>query len=244
MPHGCHTPNEGANSWTVDRHYPGAPGSSGKDHPLSQPHYRTVLGVDIEGSATRSNCDKARIRDAMYDIVGQAFTASGVGIHHRDPFIDRGDGLFTLIYPTDEVPKTLLLSTLVPILSRLLIRHNSGQSEQLRLRVVVHAGEVHYDSRAPFGATLDLAFRLLDAPEVKGALRRTAAPLVLVISGDLYWSVVCHDYEGIDQLAFTPFMDKRIPNVWQHGWLHVPDGEFGRSTGRSTQEWSLERPTA
>jgi hypothetical protein len=49
---------------------------------------------------------------------------------------------------------------------------------------------MHFDSRAPFGEARDVAFRLLDAPELKRTLHRTVAPLALVISVDLYLSVV------------------------------------------------------
>jgi GTP diphosphokinase / guanosine-3',5'-bis(diphosphate) 3'-diphosphatase len=37
-------------------------------------------------------------------------------------------------------------------------------TEARRLRVVLHAGEVHYDGNGCFGEALDIAFRLLDAP--------------------------------------------------------------------------------
>ena len=53
------------------------------------------------------------------------------------------------------------------------------------IRSGLHAGEIHYDSRAPFGEALDVAFRLLDARELKRALRDTSAPLVHVVSNDL-----------------------------------------------------------
>ncbi|MGH3558002.1 MAG: hypothetical protein ACRDTK_11035, partial [Mycobacterium sp.] len=69
----------------------------------------------------------------------------------------------------------------------------------MRVRVVLHAGEVHYDANGCFGEALDVAFRLLDAARVKQALRETPDPLVLVVSGDIYSSVVRHGYDGIDQ---------------------------------------------
>jgi len=48
--------------------------------------------------------------------------------------------------------------------------------------VVVHAGEVHYDDNGCFGEALDVAFRLLDAPRFKKALREAASPLILIVS--------------------------------------------------------------
>ncbi|HEV2783666.1 MAG TPA: hypothetical protein VGX25_30130 [Actinophytocola sp.] len=194
-----------------------------------QPRYRTVLAVDIEGSTTRTNRAKARARDVMYGLVAEAMAASGIGRQHHDPFIDRGDGLLVLIQPADQVPKTLLLSAVIPVLTGLLSLHNGRHPDDpLRLRAVVHAGEVHYDDRAPFGETLDVAFRLLDAAELKRALGHTSAPLVLVISGELYTSVVRHGYDGIDPRSFVPLVGLRVANTWQGGWLQLPGSTQAR----------------
>jgi class 3 adenylate cyclase len=194
---------------------------------ITQPVYRTVLAVDVENSTARNNRAKGLLRHFLYELVAEALALSGIGVGHHDPFIDRGDGLLILIYPCDQVPKTLLLGAFVPALSRLVARHNARHPEApIRLRVVVHAGEVHYDPRAPFGETLDIAFRLLDAPAVKEALRWTTAPLVLVISGEIYRSVVRHRYPGIDPMGFRPMVHLWVADAWQVGWVHVPDGRW------------------
>jgi hypothetical protein len=85
----------------------------------------------------------------------------------------------------------------------------------------MHAGEVHYDANGCFGEALDVAFRLLDAARVKRALRETADPLVLVISGDIYSSVVRHGYDGIDQQAFRPLVRVQVAGRRYPGWVHV-----------------------
>jgi hypothetical protein len=112
----------------------------------------------------------------------------------------------------------------IPALSQLLTDYNTGLPRadwrQLRLRAVVHAGEVHYDANGCFGEALDIAFRLLDAPAVKKALRATTSPLTLVISGDIHRTVVRHGYHGINQHAFRPLVHlagNRYP-----GWIHIP----------------------
>ncbi len=188
-----------------------------------QPCYRTVFGVDVESSTTRNNSAKARMRDAMYALVTDAFARNDINADDHDPLLDSGDGLTALLQATDRVPKTLLLRGVVPALSQLIDEHNArGPADRLRLRAVLHAGEVHYDTRAPFGETLDVAFRLLDSPVTKRALRGTVAPLVLAVSDDIYRSVVRHHYDGIDPLTFTSFMTRRNPATWDSGWLHVP----------------------
>jgi len=117
----------------------------------------------------------------------------------------------------------------IPLLSRLLADYNdslprySQLERQLRIRVVMHAGEVHYDANGCFGEALDVAFRLLDAVRVKRALRATADPLILVISGDIYNSVVRHGYDGIDQQAFHPLVRVQVAGQRFPGWIHLPE---------------------
>jgi hypothetical protein len=185
----------------------------------SRPYYRSILAVDIEDSATRNNSAKAHMRAAMYDLVIEAFALSGLAEHDHDPFTDRGDGILALIHPTDHVPKTVLLDTVVPGLSQLMTLHNlCYPTDGFRLRAVLHAGEVHHDGRAPFGEALDVAFRLLDARETKLALRRSTAPLMLVVSEQIFQTVVRHRYAGIDPLSFSPFDGRAAVR----GWLHAP----------------------
>ena len=180
------------------------------------PCHRTIMAVDIEGSTARTDPVKARLREAMYDIVEKTLDSAGVADRHRDPFIDRGDGLLALIHPADEVPKTLLLNPVVPMLRDLLL----GQG--FRLRAVVHAGEVHYDARGCFGEPLDVAFRLLDSSKLKRRLSHVAEPLVLVVSDDIYFSVVRRGYDGIDNHDYLPAVRVRVAGRSHRGWVHVP----------------------
>jgi class 3 adenylate cyclase len=193
------------------------------------PHYRAILALDIESSTSRPNSIKAELRSKTYELFEVALRRAGIGTSHRDKFIDRGDGILALIHPVDQVPKALLLNRAVPVLSRLLADYNASlprfgyPERQLRIRVVMHAGEVHYDANGCFGEALDVAFRLLDAVRVKRALRETADPLILVISGDIYNSVVRHGYDGIDQQAFHPMVRVHVAGKRFPGWIHLPE---------------------
>ncbi len=115
------------------------------------------------------------------------------------------------------------------MLRRLLTDYNAGLPQhsrlqrQLRMRVVMHAGEVHYDANGCFGEALDVAFRLLDAARVKRALREMADPLILVVSGDIYSSVVRHDYEGIDHEAFHQLVRVNVAGRRYPGWIYLPE---------------------
>lgn len=195
--------------------------------PPCVPLYRSILAVDIERSSTRSNPAKAELRGTLYRLFGAALDEAGVQRGHRDPFTDRGDGILALIHPVDQAPKTHLIGQVIPGLAGLLAAHNSSVRDpqlRLRLRAVLHAGEVHYDDNGCFGEALDIALRLLDAPAVKKALRHTESPLVLVVSDDIFGSLVSHGYDGIDEGSFAPLVRVRVTGRQRSGWLHTPQG--------------------
>lgn len=151
------------------------------------PRHRAIIALDIEQSTIRPDSVKAELRRTIYDMFDQALRSAGICRRHRDRFIDRGDGLLALIHPVDQAPKALLLNRTIPALSKLLADYNATVSyadrpyRQLRIRAVVHAGEVHYDTNGCFGEALDIAFRLLDAPSVKKTLRTATGPLTPMV---------------------------------------------------------------
>ncbi|TDC74613.1 hypothetical protein [Actinomadura sp. 7K507] len=220
------------------------------DRALLRPRYRTIMAVDIEGSTSRSDPVKAELRSVLYRLLEEAFNRAGIVERYREAYVDRGDGMLVLVRPLDEVPKTLLLHPVVPILSALLAEYNSepviapGGDRRIRIRVVVHAGEVHSDGRGNFGEALDVAFRLLDSPETKDALRRVRAPLVLVVSDDIYHSIVRHGYEGIRADSYVPAVRQRVNGRSHLGWVHdataslAPAGTPGLAARR---RWPLAR---
>jgi class 3 adenylate cyclase len=198
------------------------------------PRYRAIVALDIERSTSRPDPVKAELRNKTYELFDAALRSAGIHKRHRDRFIDRGDGLLALIHPVDQAPKALLLNPAIPALNQLLASYNaslphpSRPQRQLRVRVVMHAGDVRYDANGCFGEALDVAFRLLDAAPVKKALRDTADPLILVISGDIYSTVVRHGYDGIDRHAFHPLVRVQIAGKRYPGWICIP--------GRTTQQ--------
>jgi class 3 adenylate cyclase len=191
------------------------------------PHYRTIIALDIEQSTKRTDPVKAELRNKIYELFDEALRSAGIRAPHRDPFIDRGDGLLALIHPVEQAPKAILLNHAIPALNRLLadrnasLPHISQSQRQLRVRVVMHAGEVHYDANGCFGEALDIAFRLLDAIPVKKALQVTSEPLTLVVSGDIYRSVVRHGHGGIDRNAFQKAVHVQIAGYRYPGWIKI-----------------------
>ncbi len=188
------------------------------------PHHRAIVAVDVEGSTSRTNPAKAQLRAVLFELLDQAFLAGGITKKYRDGFVDRGDGALCLVRPVDQAPKPVLLATVVPALAELLVQH-AGRHPDLafRLRVAVHAGEVHYDSRGPYGEDVDIACRFVDAKELRRQLSITAAPLVLVISPEMHRSVVRHGYPGIDHDAYVQTVPVRVGTQRLRGWVHTPE---------------------
>lgn len=191
--------------------------------PPSLPCQRSIVAVDIEASTAQTNPIQGRRRDVMYELMEKALHEGGIAEDHRDSFVDRGDGILALIHAVDQVPKALLLNPVIPTLSRLLDDHCSRYpDERFRLRAAVHAGDVQYDRNGCFGAALNLTFRLLDSPAVKRKLRDSNAPLVLVVSEEIYRTVVWHGYHGDQESIFEPVVRVRIAGQQHPGWVHIP----------------------
>jgi class 3 adenylate cyclase len=195
------------------------------DTPASaQPRHRSILAVDIEGSTSITSPARASVRHALYDLFERALLAGEIAEWYRDPFINLGDGILCLIHPVDQVPKTVLLTKVVPALAGLLALHAERRPElAFRLRVVVHAGEVHADDQGWYGEDIDVACRLLDAEELKRRLRRTPAPLVLVVSQRIHHWLVRPGYPGIDRESFSQDVHVRVGEQRLRGWVQVPE---------------------
>jgi hypothetical protein len=194
---------------------------------ISFPVTRNILVLDIEGSSQRTNPVKGELRDDVYQIVDNAFGEVGIDEHNCDPIIDRGDGLMVLLRPIDDFPKPFLLSRLMPVLARLLVTRNNGISPAektriMRLRAVVHTGDVHFDGNGPFGEDLDVACRLLDAPRFKAYLKTAREPLAVVASDTIYQSIIRHGYDGLDGKEFDPLVNVTVGFRRRKGWVQLP----------------------
>ena len=151
--------------------------------------HRTIVVVDVEGfgDQRRTNRDQVAVRDGLYRVMREAFGRAGISWDDcgRE---DRGDGVFVLV--PAEVPKGLLAESLPSALVTALRAHNGTHPgpERIRLRMALHAGEVHYDEHGVTAAAVNLAFRLLDAGASEGGPGQLAGcaggdRLVMVLRG-------------------------------------------------------------
>jgi tetratricopeptide (TPR) repeat protein len=187
--------------------------------------HRTILLVDVEGFGSQCRNDEHRImvRHGVYDALKQAFKSVGIewGRCYQE---DRGDGVLVLV-PPDE-PKAVFAGSLPGELVKALAEHNGTHDEQekVRLRMALHAGEVYYDQHGVTAASVNLAFRLLDAPPLKAALAESSGILALIASGWFFDEVIRH------APATNPATYRRVQITVKEttavGWIARPDDPY------------------
>lgn len=161
---------------------------------LSPTEHRTIAVVDVADftNPDRNVADLVAVQEGLYNILHIAFAESGVDLDSCD-VEDRGDGALIMIPPW--VSKSMLADRLPDRLVAVLRRYNAVRLEttRLKLRVGIHAGDVRRNENGWVGHAVNLASRILEAPEVKAALLRSDGPLALIASDYFYNEVIEHD---------------------------------------------------
>ncbi|MBS2554633.1 hypothetical protein KGQ19_48045 [Catenulispora sp. NL8] len=167
----------------------------------------------------RDNVDQLAIRAALYDTLRDAFEDSGIP-WRQTVREDRGDGV--LIFVSAEVSKVLLLGRMPARLAELLEHGNDGRTprQRFRLRVVVHAGEVHHDAHGYAGYDVNLAFRLVDAGPLREAMEHSTAAVGLIVSEGVHDGVLRHGYGGLDAAAFEQ-VRVQVKSADVPGWIQL-----------------------
>jgi hypothetical protein len=135
---------------------------------------------------------------------------------------DRGDGMIILI--PARVSKADILDPLIPTLAAIVQHHNATTpvSQRIRLRIAVHAGEIHHDATGWVGTDLNLACRLVNSPALYRKLQQTpTADLVVAVSDAIYHGIVQHAYRRISPATYTP-TQVTIKEVDTRAWIHTP----------------------
>ncbi|MFH8788715.1 hypothetical protein [Streptomyces roseoverticillatus] len=211
---------------------------------MREPVNRTILLLDIERFSRRDDVVQAVLRRTLNTVVDQTLVTAGVEAtqQYRE---DRGDGLIVLI--SGDVAKTAVLRALLTITPELLHDHNrlASGGAQMRLRMVLAAGEVAHDPQAGttgglVGHDLNQAFRLLDSDALRRALAEQADEhCVLAVSTPVYEGVVRHGHHGVRPELFRRTdvtVKDGVLSAWiQGGGTEVPaeGGEAGGVSSRS-----------
>jgi hypothetical protein len=119
------------------------------------------------------------------------------------------------------VPKIRVVDRLPHRLTAMLRRHNRTREAgaRMRLRMAVHAGEVHYDRNGIVGESVNFTCRLLDAAELKAALAASAEDLAYIVSDPFHSGTVRHDL-GLPPESFRR-IHVSVKETDTHGWLNV-----------------------
>lgn len=203
-----------------------------EEHPRAAVH-RTILVVDVEGFGDRRRTTPHRlaVREGMYRALRQAFGDVGVpwaDCHHED----RGDGVFILA--PAQIPKGPFVESLPHALVAAVRQHNITHraEERVRLRMALHAGEVAYDEHGVTAASINLAFRLLDARPLKAALAESPGVLALITSEWFFDEVVRHS-QDTDPATYRP-VRVAVKETTTVGWICLPDHPYPSDTTHLT----------
>ncbi|MHC3460708.1 nucleotidyl cyclase domain-containing protein [Streptomyces flavovirens] len=183
--------------------------------PASPPAHATLLVADIERFSSRDGADQMRTREAMYGEFRAAFTEPvwSSCLHE-----DRGDGLLVVL--PQQIPKSVVLGEFVPRLDAALGRRRRSDP-LLRMRIAVHAGDVHFDEHGIGGHAVNRTFRLCDSEPLRKAIGASCGDLALLVSEVIHEDVVRGGYPGIAPQAFHA-VDVRVKETAVRAWLHVP----------------------
>jgi hypothetical protein len=186
------------------------------------PTYRSILVFDVEGFSEPYRDDRARVavRAGLYHVLRESFHGAGLG-WPPDEHEDRGDGVIALVSPL--VPKVLLIDPLLSCLRATLAEYNRSArlAERFRLRCAIHAGEVSHDEYGLSGTDLILAFRMIEAAELRTSLLHSPVDVAVIVSDGIYDAVIRHGFRDIDPANYHPVFVQVKKNRC-HAWIHLP----------------------
>ncbi|MBP2351646.1 class 3 adenylate cyclase [Kribbella aluminosa] len=185
---------------------------------MADPINRTILVTDVERFSSRVDGDQAVLRRVLYEVLRKTFAAASI-YPTEYTTEDRGDGVFALI--DAKVPKAQLLRALITVTPAELREYNRRASEvaRVRMRCVVHSGEVALDERGAIGAAVIDAFRICDSDDLKDELAKIAEPSLLCVTDLLYQSLVRHQHPGLVPEHFHP-LDASSKDGHRDGWIY------------------------
>ena len=190
---------------------------------MADDEHTTICAVDIEGfgGMSRTRVNYVALREGMYQAVEQAFLQSGI------PWADcyqegAGDGILALAPAT--VGKSAFAEKLPLALVSALQTHNVEHppEERIRLRLVLHAGEITRDRRGVTGPAIIHAFRLLDSAPLKEALAESTGVLAIMASAWFHDEVIRHRPQYAPEEYEQVTVDVKETNGF--GWVRLPDG--------------------
>ncbi|CAM3499715.1 tetratricopeptide repeat protein [Kibdelosporangium persicum] len=128
-----------------------------------------------------------------------------------------------MVIVPSTVPKSHFVEALPGELLTGLRAHNQAHpdEEQIRLRMALHAGEIHIDEHGVVGRAVNLAFRLLDWHVFRRMQSQSDALLAVIASVWFYEEVIWHSPAA----NWSAYQQVRVTNkdVDTAAWIFLPD---------------------
>lgn len=188
-----------------------------------EPRHFAILVVDAESSSQVDGADQPRFRSALRHALTQALRSSGLdwdSAHHAEA---SGDS-WLFVFDVNQAHH--LIGPVVSNLDRRLESHNRQHLPRIRLRVAVQQGVVHLPDvpGQPLrgGTALNEVHRLLDATELKNALKNSRSNTALIVSDDIYRTLVRDRY--VDDMSPESFgrVEVAVKDYHALAWIYVP----------------------
>lgn len=185
------------------------------------PQHWSIVVIDMAGFGQWTNRTQLRARAVLNTAIRSALHTAGIK-PARLVVEDRGDGMVVLV--SARFSKVCLIDPMIPALVATIRRHNAGSpTHRIRLKVAVHAGEIHYDGSGWAGADLNLACRLVDSAPLSQHLRDNPdTDLILIVSDLIHSGVIRHGYRRIDPANYRSTR-VAVKETDARAWLHVPE---------------------
>ncbi|SNS40036.1 Cyclic nucleotide-binding domain-containing protein [Actinomadura meyerae] len=184
----------------------------------------SILITDITrfSSPVRTDADREYVLSAMYDLMGEAFTASGLDLG-RIYQEDRGDGALVVVPPT--TPTDAVVDPMLAHLAAELRRHNrrAAEATRLQLRAALHVGPVQRGPKGVAGTAIITTRRMVDAPAVKRRVAETGADLAFVTSDFVYDTVIAPAPGLVDPNRYSR-VRVRLKEASLSAWLMLEGG--------------------
>jgi class 3 adenylate cyclase len=181
-----------------------------------------VCDIVAFGDTERDDDTRTHVRRSLYGGLERSFAAGEIplGDCYQE---DRGDGVMIVVPPHFDTAR--LITSVLEELRADIRRHNklSSDKARLRLRVAVHTGECRWDGNGLVGESLNHAFRILDAPVFKAALRTSDADVALIVSQHVHDEVVRHGRGRVDPAAYRR-VEVSVKETRTTAWIMMPGG--------------------
>lgn len=199
------------------------------------PQHRTLLGVDVIGSAQLPRHLLEAVPGTISKLVCTALASQDISLSDALSVETPGDGTM-LVLPSEQLGAVVDAAVR---LDQLTIEHNRWHKPEVRLRVAVHVGPVgpdggFYQARITHG-------RLLDAPEFKRLLERCrsegdeeSASTALIISPEALDTAFGGNHTRLarrGEFAALPVSNKEFR---QEAWVRVPGFDARSLAGFAT----------